>query len=118
VNITEPPPAAACAMCVRPLTWLYHAPSQRWISFATDPADRDTVHVHRCRRNRTDTDWRTIRPVAPEKVRAGAALVRRVMGWGSQPKPPPRPAWSEPTRALSIVAAHTDPRGTNPEGTT
>jgi hypothetical protein len=91
-------------MCVRPLVWLYHAPSQRWISFATDSADRDTVHVHRCRRNREDTDWRSIRPVQPEKVRAGAALVRRVMGWGPQPKPAPRPSWSEPTRALSIVS--------------
>jgi hypothetical protein len=117
VIVPEPPHAAACASCVRPLVWLYHANSQRWISFATDSQDRDTIHVHRCRRNREDTDWRTLRPVPPEKIRAGAAFVRRAMGWTKPAPPPPRPAWSEPTRALSIVATHTDPRGTNPEGT-
>jgi hypothetical protein len=100
--IPEPPPAAACAMCVRPLVWLYHARSERWISMATDPNDRYTLHVHRCRRNREDTDWRSIRPVPPEKLRAGAAMVRRVMGW-TKPPPPVRPAWAEPTRALTVV---------------
>ena len=99
--VSEPPPAAACAMCVRPLVWLYHARSERWLSFATDPDDRYTIHVHQCRTNRTDTDWRTLRPVAPEKVRAGAERVRQAMGW-AKPRPA-APAWAEPTRALTTV---------------
>lgn len=101
--VPEPPPAAACAMCVRPLVWLYHASSERWISFATDPADRYTIHVHQCRRDREDTDWRTIRRVPPERVKAGANLVRKVMGWSKPSPPQSRPAWSEPTRALTLV---------------
>lgn len=113
--VPEPPPAAACAMCVRPLVWLYHARSERWLSFATDPDDRYTVHVHRCRGDRADTDWRSIRPQPPEKLRAGAAMVRRAMGWTKPSPPPSRPAWSEPTRALTVVTP-TSPRGHNPEG--
>ena len=116
--VPEPPPAAACAMCVRPLVWLYHASSQRWISFATDQADRDTVHVHRCQDRREDHDWRTVTPVSPSRLKAGADRVRQAMGWTKSTAEPSRPAWSEPTRALSIVATHTDSRGTtNPEGT-
>lgn len=94
-QIPQPPPAAACATCVRPLVHLWSPRHERWITFATDPDDRDTLHVHRCHERRDERNWRTTTPVPPERVSAGADRVRAALGWNQH------------TRTLTTVTRRT-----------
>jgi hypothetical protein len=110
--IPPQPSERACATCMRPLAWLWSSRYQRWICFAQNPADRDTLHVHRCNHLRDDRDWRTTAPVAPSRVRAGAAMARRILGWTRRPDEheQPEPSWQAPTRHLTVVRPRDEDR--------
>lgn len=81
MTIPDPPPAAACATCARPLVHLWSPRTNRWQTFATEPADPDLLRVHRCHERHDPWDWRTRPAVQPERIHAGADRVRAAMGW-------------------------------------
>lgn len=92
MQIPDPPTIAACATCMRPLTWLYSPRKTVWVAFVRNG---DTITVHRCRDEPSRTpSWREQHRRSPEAVRAGAAKARAILAGELEPPPtylPPEP---------------------------
>lgn len=77
IEIEEPPTILACAEHQVPVVWLYSARAAKWKAYVPVDGDTDTIRRHRCEYHGDPAPpWRQLELQTPEKIHAGAALVR------------------------------------------